>query len=317
MKCKAGKESFLARAIVSAVALLLAKPESAQAATVSVVPDADSFMRSLAPASNYGAGGALSVSGAAAVNGLGVQNGLFDTLIRFPASNIVAALDNAMGQHDWIVTGVQLVLSEMAAPDNAVFNRGIGAFEVRFQAADAWLEGTGKPNAPTSDGVTWNDLPGLVNSNRDVSLGIFTNAGVNSQSAFALALADNFITDVRQGNEVSLLLTAASPEVGFTFNSRNFGNTNAQPRLDVTALPNPRPMFDSVASMGEDIVVSFSATTNWVYQLQRADFMAATQSEAWSNVLTISPQVSPTNVVYSERLTNTRGFYRLSVSPLR
>src|SRR4051794_41087686 len=56
---------------------------AAQTFTVSVTPSADAFMRSTAPTTNYGAAGAISVSGLAAVNGSGVQNGAFDTLLRF------------------------------------------------------------------------------------------------------------------------------------------------------------------------------------------------------------------------------------------
>src|SRR5215831_1989980 len=75
--------------------LVPSAPGPAQTAIVSVLPDADSFVRSLAPTNNYGAGGALSVSGAAAVNSLGEQNGLFDSLMRFSTSNAVASLENA------------------------------------------------------------------------------------------------------------------------------------------------------------------------------------------------------------------------------
>src|SRR5215467_6611174 len=80
---------------------------SGRAATVSVLPDADSFVRSFAPTNNYGAAGALSVSGSAAVNGSGDQNGLFDTVMRFPMSNVVASLDSALGNHDWIIVGAR------------------------------------------------------------------------------------------------------------------------------------------------------------------------------------------------------------------
>jgi len=59
------------------------------------------------------------------VNGSGDQNGLFDSLIRFPMSNVVASLDNALGEHDWVVTQARLVLTEIAVPDNAIFNRGV------------------------------------------------------------------------------------------------------------------------------------------------------------------------------------------------
>ena len=110
--------------------LFVARGVTAQEMTVTLVPDADSFVRSLAAANNYGAGGTLSVSGASAMNGSGVQNGSFDTLMRFPTTNVVSSLDARFGSGGWIMTRARLVLTEMAAPDNAIFNRGVGAFEV-------------------------------------------------------------------------------------------------------------------------------------------------------------------------------------------
>src|SRR5215467_6774712 len=120
MACKAGKTLFGWRVVSGAMALFANWCAMGQGVTIAVIPDADAFVRSLAPMSNYGAGGALSVSGATAVNGSGVQNGLFDTLLRFPASNIVASLDGVFGADGWIATGARLVLTEMAAPDNAI-----------------------------------------------------------------------------------------------------------------------------------------------------------------------------------------------------
>jgi hypothetical protein len=303
---------YLAALCGAALTLSLWMGQAVRAATVTVTPDADSFVRSLAPTNNYGAGGALSVSGAAALNGTGDQNGLFDTVMRFPMSNVVASLDDAFGGQDWVATGVRLVVTEMAAPDNAIFNRGVGAFEIRWIANDSWVEGTGKPMTPTTDGAAWQDLPLLLNSNVHRSLGVFTNAGVDGQIAFTLAQPGSFLADVRSSGEVSLYLTASSPEVGFTFNSRNFGNTNAQPRLELTALLSPKAVIDSIACVGGNIVVSFSATTNWVYRLQRAD--AVEGGGPWVDVLTVPAQAAPTNIVYVEGLTNSRGFYRLSVS---
>src|SRR5882762_4003038 len=167
------------------IALVAGTASVVYGTTVSVKPDADSFVRAQAPASNYGGGGALSVSGAAAVNGSGQQDGAFDTLMRFPMNDAVATLEATLGQ-DWIITDARLVVTEMAMPDNAIFNLGIGEFEIRWIGTDNWIEGTGRPNAPTSDGVTWQDLPAILNLNVDVSLGVFTNSGANAQISFLL-----------------------------------------------------------------------------------------------------------------------------------
>src|SRR5262245_15092100 len=95
-----------------------------QTTNLSVTPVADAFVRSLAPASNYGGAGAIAVSGSAAINGAGQQNGLFDSLIRFPMSNIVASADTAFGSNEWIITQASLHLVEVGAPVSSIFNRG-------------------------------------------------------------------------------------------------------------------------------------------------------------------------------------------------
>lgn len=277
---------------------------------MTVLPDADAFVRSSAPASNYGGGGALSVSGAAAVNGLGQQNGLFDTLMRFPMSNVVSGLDEALGE-DWIVTGVRLVVTEMAMPDNAIFNLGVGKFEIRWIATDNWIEGTGRPNAPTSDGVTWQDLPAILNSNLDVSLGIFTNTGANAQISNSLSLAESFIADIRLAGEVNLYLTAASAQIGFTFNSRNFGNTNAQPYLEMTAVANPKPRIESIVISNMSAVVSFGTVSNWNYSVLGADGPPG----PWANLLTVNAQPTNGHVSFVEDAVREERFYKLKVSP--
>jgi len=292
-------------------ALSAAELATAQVVVVSVTPDADSFVRSAAPDSNYGGGGALSVSGSAAVNGSGQQNGLFDTLIRFPTSNVVSSLNQTFGSQDWLVTGFRLLATELAAPDNAMFNRGVGAFEIRWLAADNWLEGTGKPIAPTNDGATWQDLPTILNSNMDVSLGVFTNSGADGLIAFALPTAESFLNDVRSGGEVSLYLTAQSPQVGFTFNSRDFANSNSWPTLEVFASHNPRPRIDSISLVRASVWVKFGTVSNWNYIVQGANGW----SESWSNLLTVAAQPTNGQAVFVETTENRQKLYRLSVSP--
>jgi hypothetical protein len=246
------------------------------------------------------------------VNGSGDQNGLSDTVMRFSLSNAVASFKSAFGGSDWALIAARLIATEMAVPDNAIFDRGVGAFEIRWIANDNWLEGTGTPKAPTTNGVTWQDLALLLNPGIDQSLGIFTNAGADGQVAFPLTLPDDFVTDLRSGGEVSLYLTATSPGVGFTFNSRNFGNTNAQPALELTAMPTPRPLI-SLAPGRATISISFTVATNLTYRLQRSDSVGT--SANWTDVLTIPPQTEPTNIAYTDGLTNGQALYRISLAP--
>jgi len=178
-----------------------------------------------------------------------------------------------LGEKDWIITSTEMFLTEMAAPDNAIFNRGVGVFEIRWIVSDEWVEGTGKPNMPTSDGLTWQDLQTIVNSNLDVSLGLFTNSGSNRQISFGLILQESFVADIRHGGEAGLYLTARSNEVGFTFNSRNFGNTNSQPLLMITAMANPHPKIDVIELVGTNVLVRFGTVSNWTYRLQGANML--------------------------------------------
>ncbi len=320
MKCKAAENLSKLRGIrLSARALRLLAwltpgVAAAQTSVVSVPPDADAFVWSISPTDNYGAAGALSVSGSAAVNGSGQQNGLFDTLMRFPLSNVVASLNGTLGPGNWSVIRCRLIVNETATPDNAIFGRGVGAFRVLLLASNNWLEGTGRPIAPTTDGVTWNDLGALVNSNVDCSLGIFTNAGVDGQISFELALAAPFLADIGQGGLLSLHLTAVDPGIGFTFNSRNFGNTNAQPMLEVMAGIMPRLQIDKIGVGGDYVAVSFAALPNWTYQLQASSILATSASN-WADLMVIPPQIVASNFVYHDGITNQQRFYRLLVSP--
>jgi hypothetical protein len=71
-------------------------------------------------------------------------------------------------------------------------------------------------------------------------LGTFATAGQNTPQEFALPLSDGtFVNDLMSGATASFYLTAASPSVGFTFDSRSFGTASARPILELTAVPEP------------------------------------------------------------------------------
>jgi hypothetical protein len=301
---------------VLVVASLSGSPGAAQTATVSVVPDADSFVRSLAPTNNYGGAGAISVSGSAAVNGSGQQNGLFDSLLRFPMSNLVVSLDGTFGNHDWIITRATLRLVEMGAPPNTLFNRGVGAFEIRWIGWDSWVEGTGTPGSATTDGVSYGTLPSMLNSSIDVSLGQFTNSGLDGPVSFNLGLAPSFLADIRSGGKVSLYLTAASAQVGFTADSRSFGTASARPSLEITAVPRPGPQVLSIlALVTNGVAVSFDTVSNWTYIVQCADGFTSTGMMGWSNLITVTAQATNGHTMFADGVTNRRRFYRLVLAP--
>ena len=52
------------------------------------------------------------------------------------------------------------------------------------------------------------------------------------------------------GGDVSFFLTATSPSIGFTFNSRNFGTASARPWLEITADAVPEPVSLSLLALG-------------------------------------------------------------------
>jgi len=283
------------------------------AASVSVTPEADTFVMSKAPTNNFGGAGAIAVSGSSAVNSNNVQNGLFDSFLLFPMSNIVSSLDTILGTHDWIIYRAKLHLTEVGAPVSPTFNRGVGAFEIRWLAEDEWIEGTGIPLQPTADGLTWNDLPLLLNPAKDVSLGHFTNSGVDGGLALDLTLQEPFLSDVRSGGPVTLFLTAASPQIGFTAGSRTFFVSTNLPELVIEADLNPHPRIDSIQRLGTNVSLSFTTRSNWTYTLQYVDGLPGMAAE-WSS-RTIIPS-SPTNssVTFLDEVSSRERFYRLSLS---
>jgi hypothetical protein len=221
-------------------------------------PSVDSFVRAAAPTLNYGGAGSLSVSGSTATNGSGVTNGVFDTFMRFNTAAMVSNFNSLFGTNNWVINGASLQVTEMGAPAQTLFNRGQGAFDLRWIANDNWTEGTGMPMTPTTNGITYNnelnDLPPLVNPLTDADLGTFTNAGVDGVLTFALALPTAFANDLGAGGEVGFYFTAIDPGIGFTFNSRSFMTNSARPVLKISAVP--RPAIVSITFSGSDVVLA-------------------------------------------------------------
>ena len=286
-----------------------------QTATVSVTPSGDAFVRSLAPGSNYGAAGSLSVSGSAAVNGSGQQNGLLDSLMRFPMSGVAASLNGSFGSNGWVVTGATLLVTEVGAQNNGIFNRGVGAFEMRWVASEGWVEGTGKPTAPTTDGVAYEDLSSVLNPAGDVSLGQFTNSGVDGSVSFPLPLAGALVSNIVAGTDLNLYLTAAGASVGFTFNSRDFTGTNSWPSLTISAVAKPLARIASIEWLGTNqVALRFSTVSNWTYAVQGLAGWPAGSVGGWSNLFTVPAKPFDDQAVYVDMVTNRQRFYRLLLS---
>jgi hypothetical protein len=203
-------------------------------------PSADAFVRSNAPTANYGGAGALSVSGSSATNSTsGAANGIADTFIRFNTFSMRTNLNALYGTNNWVVSSAKLQVTEVGTPNNSIFNQGKGAFEVRWVANTNWVEGTGMPNTPATDGIVFTNETALLDSGSDVSLGLFTNTATSAILQFPLALTAPFISIAQAGDDIGLFLAATEAKTGFTFNARSFGTASARPMLIVSALPRP------------------------------------------------------------------------------
>ena len=222
--------------------LVFAAASICQAApfTATIPPAADTFVREAEPVNNYGLAGSLAVSGRNAFSYMSPtqQMGRYDSFMRFPAAALVQALDANFGSHYWVVTKAVLNLTEVTQPNNPIFNLGPGTFEVIWIANDSWLEGTGSPNAPTADGLRFQDVAAVIDPLTDKSLGIFSNVGGGTGTpavTCTLQLLPALLADLRAGGEISLHLAPADDDIGFTFNSRNISGGRPKPSLEVIA----------------------------------------------------------------------------------
>ena len=211
--------------------------------TLSNAPVADAFVRSADSAGNYGAAGALEVSGLIATNASGVQQGQFDSFMRFDVSSMVATFNVDFGTGNWAISSAALKLTEVGAPANTVFNRGVGQFQVQWIANDSWLEGTGNPGATTTNGIVFNDEGSTtILTDGEALLGTYSNTGANGLRTYALGTPSSFVNDITAGGLVSFYLNpTTNSTVGFNFNSRSFGTASAQPFLVLTAVAVPEP----------------------------------------------------------------------------
>jgi hypothetical protein len=226
---------LVASRALGAVALIFFTAHSAAAATATVNPIADAYVTSGMPDANFGGAGALGVSAP------GLPRGEFQTLMRFDLAAAKAGFDAAFGVGQWSIQSATLQLVT-ANPNNPAFNANVaGSFAVRWMTTDTWVEGTGGPSAPTSDGVTFNTLPSFLNP-ADEAIGTFTfPGGTSGSNTYTLDLTNGFATDLAAGNNVSLRLLAADSSMSYLFNSRNFGTVANRPLLTVNAVAVPEP----------------------------------------------------------------------------
>jgi hypothetical protein len=187
-------------------------------------------------AENFGAAGVLYIAPASS------PNGEYQSVLRFDLSGVTNLFDATYGPH-WIISAVSLMLTANfgtagSQPDNLMFNPiNGGNFVIEWIGNDNWVEGTGRPKAPTMDGVTYGSIPALLtNGTAILCTNTFSPPGDNIPVTWPLPINPNMVNDIMQGGPVSFRLFAADNQVSYLFNSHNYGNGN-QPLILVTAVP--------------------------------------------------------------------------------
>jgi len=226
--------------------LTTVSPLHALSGTYSAIPVADTFVtdgtKNEATANgNYGGAGALMVAGSASAS----ANGTFESLLMFNLSGAATQFNSQFGTGDWTITSVTLTLAgnngiQGQQPNNAIFPTiNAGSFTITLMSNDTWLEGTGNPSNPTTDGVTYDTLSSYLGSG-DTAVGTYSYVppGNNVQQTWAMSDATGFQAEIVSGSDVSLLVSPADTTIGYLFNSRSYTASN-RPLITVTAIPEP------------------------------------------------------------------------------
>jgi len=293
--------------------LALISPLSAQIVVTDLVSVADTFVRSVDPTHNYGGAGALAVSGLIATNVLGQQEGLLDSVMQFDTSGAISNFNSTIGVGRWVIASVTLNLFEQGPPNNTIFNRGVGPFEVLWVGTNSWLEGTGNPNAPTMDGIVWSNRSSVVNSNMYESLGLFTNGGTDGLVRISLGMPAGFVGSLPSGTNVNFYLTTTTNSpVGFTFHSHNFVDSTQWPFLEITAVPTAQITALTVSNSNASIAfATANGLTNFV------EYTTNLVGESWITLTNVTGTGGSVVVTDPGAAAQPKRFYRvrLTVSP--
>src|SRR5262245_25122102 len=175
---------------------------------------------------NFGGAGALVLAPASSVKGE------FQTVIRFNLSGATNLFNTNYGTN-WTISEVSLELTanfgtDGMQPNNPIFNAIHGGkFVIEWLSNDDWAEGTGRPNFPTTDGITYDSLPDLLVGPREVlCTNNYSPPGDNAHLTWSLPLKPSLAADVAAGGLVTFRFYAADDEVCYLFNSYFFGRGN-------------------------------------------------------------------------------------------
>ncbi len=259
---------------------------------------------------NFGAAGTLVVAPAASVKGE------FQSVLKFSLSNAVALFNTNYGAGNWSITGISIQLTSNygtsgVQPNNAIFPviNG-GNFVIEWLSNNDWGEGTGTPNLPTTDGVTYDSLPDLLSGAHAIlGTNTYTPPGNNVPVTYALPLDTNLVADVSGGGDVSFLLYAADNQIGYLFNSCNYGRGN-EPLINITATPRVLPLEILPGYFTNGLFhLTGIGGTNLQYQVQASSDLTTTN---WQTIGTVTADGAGMIRFDDPAATNSQRFYRLS-----
>ncbi len=254
---------------------------------------------------NFGGAGTLAVSPASA------DKGQFQSLLMFNFAGAVSLFDSAYGTNGWSVTGISLQLTsnygtEGVQPNNGIFNiiNG-GNFVIEWLADNDWIQGTGTPNLPTTDGVTFGLLPTLLSEPcENLSTNAYTPPGNNVSVTYTLPLNANLVSEIENGTNATLLFCAADNQIGYLFNSVKFGHGN-QPEIYVTAGPLLEILSGSLTNGAFHLTGQGGA--DFQYQVQANTNLTTTN---WETIGTVMANTNGVIVFDDLSATNRARFYR-------
>jgi hypothetical protein len=241
---------------------------------------ADTFLATGTPGTNltglnFGAAGVLVIAAPSS------SSGEFQSVLKFDLSGATNLFNATYGADNWSVSGISLQLTGNfgaagETPDNGLFPTiNGGKFVIEWLANNDWAEGTGKPRQPTTDGATYDSLPELLSGAHDIlCTNTYSPPGDNVPVTYALPLDPNLVNEVTQGGDASLLFYAADDQIGYLFNSHDFGGGN-QPLIHVTANLIP-PRILSGYFTNANFHLTVLGVPNLEYQVQATTDLATT-----------------------------------------
>ncbi len=230
---------FTKTMMVGLVAAVVAGACASGATVIGTNSIADAFVTTGSDGSlstdNFGAAGALALAAP------GLPQGEFQTVLKFDLSGVTSSLNAIYGTGLWTVQSASLQLSA-SSHGNSIFNNpAAGQFNISLMQNNSWVEGTGTGGIPTSDGISFSTLQSTyINNAADQALGTFSFTGGSSGTAtYSLNLSSGLISDLMDGDEVSMRLSAADDAVSYLFTSREAGGTATRPTLVIDVVPEP------------------------------------------------------------------------------